>query len=69
VTDPGGIGAELRAELHRHFTRAQIEELVLDMASWSQQKIQVCLGLDADAPPPGSVDFDFDERGSAVISR
>jgi hypothetical protein len=44
---PRGITDDLRDDLRRHFTDAQIVELALDVLKWSNQKVRVALGLDA----------------------
>lgn len=49
---PGSIGPSLREDLDRHFTRAEIAELCLDIVKWSVQKVLVALHLDA-APSDG----------------
>jgi hypothetical protein len=67
MTDPAGIEAPLRDELLRHFTPEQVLELLLDLVSWTQQKIQVCLGIDEPLDPAGPTPLDIDERGRTVI--
>ena len=48
---PAGIGAELRAQLLEHYTPEQVVELLLDVISWSQQKILVALRIDPPVDP------------------
>lgn len=47
ITDPGTIDDGLRAQLREHWSDEEILELMLDVCSWSLQKVQVCLALDA----------------------
>ena len=67
VTDPARIGDELRAQLLAHFTPEQIVELLLDIVSWSLQKVQVALGFDAPVEADRLAVLDFDEHGHTVI--
>lgn len=45
----GTIGPSLRADVHEHFSDAQIAELCLDVVKWSVQKALVALRIE---PPP-----------------
>jgi alkylhydroperoxidase family enzyme len=49
ILTPGAVDPDLRAELRRHFSEAQIAELCLDVVKWSVQKALVALRLEA--PP------------------
>lgn len=65
ITYPAGITAQLRAQLHEHFSDDQIVELMLDITKWSTQKAPVALGLDA-APNPDGQLIDFDDEGRVL---
>jgi len=57
--------AELAAELHEYFTDEQIAELIFDVMKWSDQKVDVALGMDA--PPRGGLStHSFDAGGRMV---
>jgi alkylhydroperoxidase family enzyme len=47
IAGPGSIGDGLRTQLREHWSDEEILELMLDICSWSLQKVQVCLALDA----------------------
>ncbi|HJP41642.1 MAG TPA: hypothetical protein QGF35_08055 [Dehalococcoidia bacterium] len=66
ITQPGAITTDLREQLHQHFSREQIAELMLDISKWSTQKIPVALGLDAPLRPDGLMEFDFDGEGKVL---
>lgn len=52
---PRDLDRALVEQAHRLFTTEELAELVLDVAKWSTQKINVALGLDgADALPVGA---------------
>ena len=68
VTDPNRIDDDLRAQLLAHFTPEQIVELLLDIVSWTLQKVQVALGFDAPVEPGRLAVLDFDEEGHSVIA-
>lgn len=64
---PADIDDAMVAEAQRHFTRAELSELLVDITKWSTQKIHVALGTDgADRLPVndrGVTYFEFDEGG------
>lgn len=66
MADPAGATAELRADLHRHFTRDQIVELCLDVMKWNYQKFAVALGVDRPVVPGELADLVFDDHGNWV---
>ncbi len=47
ILTPASAGSELRQELQRYFSAAQIAEIMLDVMKWSQQKALVALRLEA----------------------
>jgi len=63
MTVPGQIGDELVDELRRHFTRAQLLELTLDVMKWNYQKVSVALGTDDEVRPGELTDLVYDEHG------
>ena len=67
MTMPGDLTADLRQELHRHFTPEQILELTLDVMKWNYQKVPVALGTDADVEPGTLTDLSFDAEGNAKV--
>jgi hypothetical protein len=67
VTDPGGISAELRAQLLDHFSPDQVIELMFDIVSWSVQTIPVALGLDVPVEAGGdAAAHHFEGQGFTV---
>lgn len=46
MTQPGRIGDELVAELHRHFTDGQLAELTVKILKFNLQKVPVACGHD-----------------------
>jgi len=67
VTNPAGIGEELRAQLAEHLRPEQVVELTLDVIAWSKQKVLVALDLDAPLDPDRPTQLDFDREGRAVV--
>jgi len=66
ILAPASADAQLAAELHRHFSDAQIAELCLDVMKWSHQKLLVALRLET--PPWNETTvLSFDENGHPVI--
>ena len=63
MTQPGAVDAELAAELHRHFSDAQILEITLDVMKWNYQKVLVALGTDSWVVPGELADFGFHDDG------
>lgn len=63
MSDPGGIGAALRAELHGCFTVEQIVELTLDVMAWNRQKVLVAQETDRPAAEHGLSALSFDAAG------
>jgi len=63
---PSAADADLRAELHRHFTAAQIAEICLDVVKWSQQKYLVALRIES-PPWEGLAGLTFDNDGHPRI--
>jgi len=51
LTRPDDIGDELRADLLRHFTPAEVVELLVRLASTTGNRVLRTLGLDDDALP------------------
>jgi hypothetical protein len=68
VTYPRGLSDELRHQLHASFTPAEIVEVMLDVASWSQQKALVALDIDKPVVESGHAGLGFDEAGHVVVS-
>jgi len=66
ILAPTEADEELSAELHRHFTDAQIAELCLDVVKWSHQKVLVALRLEKPPWDERTV-LSFDAEGDAVI--
>ena len=66
MTQPGEIDAELRAELHRHYTDEQLLELTLDVMKWNYQKVPVALGLDDEVREGELTPLVFDDHGHWV---
>ena len=67
---PTDISDQLAADAHRHFSDAEIAELLVDITKWSTQKIHVTLGTDgADHLPKddgGRTYLSFAEDGSVA---
>lgn len=66
MTQPSSISAELRAELHQHFTEEQLVEITLDVMKWNYQKVSVALGSDDEMIPGELADLVFDDDGHFV---
>lgn len=66
MTDPRNIGAVLREQLVKYYTRSQIIELTLDVSQWNQQKILVALGTDAAVSESGLTPLMFDADGHII---
>ncbi len=63
---PADAGADLRAELERHYTPGQVAELCFDVVKWSQQKALVATHIDA-PPWEGIHVLDFDGDGHPLF--
>ncbi len=61
LTGPATITEQLAADVQRHFSPAEIVEILTDVSKWSYQKAMVALGLDD--VPDGITVFDVDEAG------
>jgi hypothetical protein len=68
VVYPRRLSEELRGQLHATFTPAEIVEVMLDVVSWSKQKIPVALGTDRIVDEAGFTPLAFDEAGHAVYA-
>lgn len=68
MMDPGGIGPELRVELHRAFTPEQIVELSLDVSAWNRQKVMVALETDLPVDEHRLSALTFDVAGRSQFS-
>jgi alkylhydroperoxidase family enzyme len=70
ITAPASVRPELAAALARHYTRAQIVEITLDVMKFSTQKMHVALGLDVmdgvDVESGAVTYFEFDPAGRPV---
>jgi hypothetical protein len=66
IIRPSAADAGLRAELRRHFTDAQIAEICLDVAKWSQQKYLVALRIET-PPWDGLEILTFDADGNPQV--
>lgn len=55
ISQPAAIDGELVAELRRHFDRAGLVELTLDVMKFSHQKIKVSLGVDTPINDDGAL--------------
>lgn len=67
IIRPSGIDDELRAELHEHFSDAQIAEICADVMKWSQQKSLVALRIEPPASEEHLTTLIFDEDGQPVV--
>ena len=65
VLIPGSVDDQLDRDVHRHFTDAQITELLFDIMKWSWQKALVALRLEA--PIDGVRDVRFGADGEAIL--
>jgi hypothetical protein len=63
MTQPGGMSDALVAQLHEHFTDAELLELTLDVMKWNFQKSPVSLRLDVEVRPGELTPLMFDEHG------
>jgi alkylhydroperoxidase family enzyme len=66
IVDPSCVDAALAAQLHEHFSEAQIAELMHDIVKWSFQKVLVALRLDVPVRDGLSV-LSFDAHGDPSI--
>ncbi|WZH52463.1 MAG: hypothetical protein PIR53_00330 [Nocardioides alkalitolerans] len=66
ILDPASAGPDLRAEVRRHFSEAEIAELLLDVVKWSQQKASVALRIEV-PPRDGLSELRFDDAGQASV--
>lgn len=64
---PARMDAELRQQLRRSFSDAQIVELTLDVVAWNQQKILVALGVDRAVDEHLLTPLSFGADGHSVI--
>lgn len=64
MTLPAELSDDLVAELHEHFTDAQLLELTLDVMKWNYQKVSVALGIDDEVRPGQLTDLAFDADGN-----
>jgi len=67
IMQPSAADEGLRAELHKHFSDAQVAEICLDIVKWSQQKYLVALRVET-PPWSGLGTLDFDADGNPVVS-
>jgi alkylhydroperoxidase family enzyme len=65
IMAPGDISEELREQVRRQFSDAEVVELVMDIVKWSYQKALVALRLEQ-PPREGLTLLSFDESGRAV---
>ena len=63
MTQPGQLSAELKRQLHEHFTDAELVELTVDVMKWNYQKVPVALRIDAEPAPGQLAGLAFDENG------
>jgi hypothetical protein len=66
ITAPSSADAALAAGLHEHYSDAEIAEMIFDIMKWSDQKVDVSLGLDG-APWEGLIAHSFDGDGRLII--
>ena len=66
MTRPLDLADDVADELCRHFDRAQLLELTLDVMKWNAQKAAVALGVDDEVRSGELTDLVFDERGNWV---
>ncbi|WP_167854796.1 carboxymuconolactone decarboxylase family protein [Mangrovimicrobium sediminis] len=66
IMRPAWADDALKAELHQHFSAAQIAEICLDVMKWSQQKPLVALRTE-EPPWAQTTLLSFDERGAPVF--
>ena len=63
ITQPNEIDAELVAQVHEHFTPAQVIEIVVDVMRNSGQKVAVALAVDAPHVSSGVELYEITEEG------
>jgi AhpD family alkylhydroperoxidase len=63
MTQPAAMSSELKAQLHHHFSDAELLELSLDVMKWNYQKVPVALRTDAEPAPGQLTALEFDEQG------
>lgn len=66
MSQPRSLPDPVVSELHRHFQRAELLELTLDVMKWSYQKVPVALGVDTAVRPGELTDLAFDADGNVV---
>ena len=67
IMRPDTIDAELRAQVHKHFTDTQIVELCTDVMKWSQQKSLVALRTEPPVTEEHLTELIFDADGQPVV--
>ncbi len=69
IMHPGSLDDELRAELGKHFSEAQIVEICVDIMKWSQQKALVALRIEPPASDEHLTELIFDADGQPVVGQ
>jgi alkylhydroperoxidase family enzyme len=64
LTHPAGLGDDVRADLLRHFSPAQIVEIALKFLYWSSNRATVALGADAPFDPDRVYSYRYGEDGT-----
>lgn len=67
IMRPNAIDAELRAEVQKHFSEAQIVELCTDVMKWGQQKALVALRTEPPVTDEHLTELIFDAEGQPVV--
>jgi len=69
IIRPGDIGPTLKAELHAHFSAAEITEICADVMKWSQQKSLVALRIEPPVSDQHLTQLIFDGDGQPVVGK
>lgn len=69
MVEPAGLSPELAAELEKHFDRAQLLQLTLELSSWNYQKVLVALAIDDPVSTEGLTAITVGTDGSIQIGR
>jgi alkylhydroperoxidase family enzyme len=67
LTDPAGFSAGGREHALRHFSPAQIVELLLKLSTWTVNKSITALGLDEAIREERLTTFHYDATGALIL--
>lgn len=67
IAAPDTIDATTRADLQRWFSDEEIQELLLDMVAWLQQKVLIAFALDIPVDPDALTSMEYDGDGNSVL--